>query len=98
MRQAQEDIKDIKQLQKHYAEDILTAQLLKPAVSADLLNAPMASIVGRAYQESKEWQDITLKAYPPPPEKKVKKAKDKGSRHPRVVVPVPEEQKSMEQV
>lgn len=34
-----------------------------------------------AFQASKEWQEITLKAYPPP-EKKQKKVKDKGSRHP----------------
>ncbi|KAK5989478.1 Tyrosine--tRNA ligase [Cladobotryum mycophilum] len=81
---------NIKQLQEHYAEDILTPQLLKPAVSA-ALSALMAPI-NKAFQESKEWQDITLKAYPPP-EKKVKKPKDKGSRHPGVVVPVPEEKK-----
>lgn len=36
------------------------------------------------FQASKEWQEITEKAYPPPPppQKKVKKPKDKGSRHP----------------
>ncbi len=34
-----------------------------------------------AYEASKEWQEITLKAYPPP-EKKQKKVKDKGTRHP----------------
>lgn len=39
--------------------------------------------IHKAYQESAEWQEITLKAYPPPVvHKKVKKAKDKGSRHP----------------
>lgn len=57
----------------------LTPQILKPAVSKALveLTAPIRA----AYEESKEWQDITLKAYPPP-EKKAKKVKDKGSRHP----------------
>lgn len=34
-----------------------------------------------AYAASSEWQDITLKAYPPP-EKKVKKVKDRGTRFP----------------
>jgi tyrosyl-tRNA synthetase len=36
-----------------------------------------------AYQGSTEWQEIALKAYPPPP-KKEKKVKDKGTRHPGV--------------
>jgi tyrosyl-tRNA synthetase len=36
-----------------------------------------------AYQASAEWQEITLKAYPPPVvQKKVKKVKDRGSRFP----------------
>ena len=36
-----------------------------------------------AYQASKEWQEVTLKAYPPEDKKKkVKKVKDKGSRYP----------------
>lgn len=34
-----------------------------------------------AYQADKEWQEITLRAYPPV-EKKQKRVKDKGSRHP----------------
>lgn len=33
------------------------------------------------FQASKEWQEIAIKAYPPPA-KKEKKVKDKGSRHP----------------
>lgn len=42
----------------------------------------MASIITE-YEASDEWKDITLKAYPPPvSNKKVKKPKDKGSRHP----------------
>lgn len=36
-----------------------------------------------AYEASEEWKEITLKAYPPPEvQKKVKKVKDKGTRHP----------------
>ena len=36
-----------------------------------------------AYQASPEWQEITLKAYPPPVvEKKQKKVKDRGTRFP----------------
>ncbi|KOS20249.1 Tyrosine--tRNA ligase [Escovopsis weberi] len=79
---------NIKQAQEDYRNDILTPQLLKPAVAAEL-SALMAPIQ-EAYQASKEWQDITLRAYPPP-EKKQKKVKDKGSRHPGnkpVAVPV----------
>jgi tyrosyl-tRNA synthetase len=57
----------------------LTPQLLKPAV-AKALNELLAPIQA-AFQSSSEWQEIALKAYPPPP-KKEKKVKDKGSRHP----------------
>ena len=53
--------------------------MLKPAV-AKALNALVAPIQ-KGYQESKEWQEITLKAYPPPP-KKEKKVKNKGTFHP----------------
>jgi tyrosyl-tRNA synthetase len=36
-----------------------------------------------AYAASAEWQEVTLKAYPPPVvHKKVKKVKDRGSRFP----------------
>jgi tyrosyl-tRNA synthetase len=42
----------------------------------------MASIIAE-YEASEEWKAITLKAYPPPvSNKKVKKPKDKGTRHP----------------
>ncbi|KAL2863252.1 tyrosine--tRNA ligase TYS1 [Aspergillus lucknowensis] len=70
---------DIKQLQDDYANDVLTPQDLKPAVAAALVD--LMSPIQAAYQASPEWQEITLKAYPPPV-KKVKKVKDKGSRHP----------------
>lgn len=60
----------------------MTPQLIKPAVAKGL-NELMAPIQAE-FQASKEWQEITEKAYPPPPPppKKVKKPKDKGSRHP----------------
>ena len=54
---------------------------MKPAV-AEALNKLLAPIQA-AYQASPEWKEIGLKAYPPPVvAKKVKKVKDKGSRHP----------------
>jgi tyrosyl-tRNA synthetase len=37
--------------------------------------------IRKSYEESPEWQEVTLKAYPPPA-KKQKKVKDKGSRYP----------------
>ncbi len=59
----------------------MTPQNLKPA-AAEALTRLMAPIY-EAYQASPEWQEITLKAYPPPVVlKKQKKVKDKGSRHP----------------
>ncbi|KAJ5084443.1 tyrosyl-tRNA synthetase [Penicillium alfredii] len=72
---------DIQQLKDDYTNDILTPQLLKPA-AAEALTRLMAPI-HNAYQASSEWQEITLKAYPPPAvQKKQKKPKDKGSRYP----------------
>jgi tyrosyl-tRNA synthetase len=53
--------------------------MIKPAVSAALVD--LMAPIQAAYQASKEWQDITLKAYPPPvAEKKQKKTKDKGTK------------------
>ncbi len=64
----------------------LTPQLLKPAI-AKALNSLLAPIQ-TAYQGSKEWQEVTLKAYPPEEKKKkVKKVKDKGSRYPGAAKP-----------
>lgn len=41
--------------------------------------------ISESYRNSREWQEITLKAYPPPVvQKKQKKVKDKGSRYPGV--------------
>ncbi|KAB8227190.1 hypothetical protein ETB97_009479 [Aspergillus alliaceus] len=70
---------DIKQLHEDYKNDILTPQVLKPAVAAALVE--LMAPIRAAYEGSAEWQEITLKAYPPP-EKKQKKVKDKGSRYP----------------
>ncbi|KAJ5650933.1 tyrosine tRNA ligase [Penicillium longicatenatum] len=72
---------DIKQLTADYTNDILTPQLLKPAVAAGLIS--LMAPIQAAYEASAEWQEITLKAYPPPVvQKKVKKVKDKGTRFP----------------
>lgn len=57
----------------------LSPQILKAAVTKSL-NELLAPIQ-EEFQASKEWQAISLKAYPPPA-KKEKKVKDKGSRHP----------------
>ncbi len=72
---------DIETLKKDYAADRLTPQLLKSAVTTALteLLAPCQ----KEFLASKEWQEIEKAAYPPAePEKKKKKVKDKGTRHP----------------
>ncbi|KAE8377731.1 hypothetical protein BDV26DRAFT_304816 [Aspergillus bertholletiae] len=72
---------DINQLREDYKNDVLTPQLLKPAVAAGLVE--LMAPIQAAYQADPEWQEITLKAYPPPVvEKKQKKVKDKGTRFP----------------
>ncbi|CAG8061571.1 unnamed protein product [Penicillium nalgiovense] len=72
---------DMKQLHDAYKADILTPQLLKPAVSAGMVD--LMAPIQAAYAASAEWQEVTLKAYPPPVvHKKVKKVKDRGSRFP----------------
>ncbi|KAF2667665.1 tyrosyl-tRNA synthetase [Microthyrium microscopicum] len=70
---------NIAQMNEDYKNDTLTPQLLKQAVTAGL-NKLLAPIQA-AYQASPEWQEVTLKAYPPPP-KKEKKVKNKGTRIP----------------
>jgi len=68
---------------------------LKPAISK-ALNALLAPIQA-AFQASKEWQEITLKAYPPEEKKKKdKKVKNKGSRYPGAGAPVKDGQGSTE--
>lgn len=73
---------DIKQMQEDYKNDILSPQLLKPAVTDALIS--LLEPIQAAFQASKEWQDIEKKAYPPPPvqEKKKKQKKDKGNKYP----------------
>ncbi|OJJ44435.1 hypothetical protein ASPZODRAFT_101537 [Penicilliopsis zonata CBS 506.65] len=72
---------DIKQLHDDYMNDVLTPQLLKPAVAEGLVS--LMAPIQAAYQASPEWQEITAKAYPPEiAPKKQKKVKDKGSRYP----------------
>ena len=60
----------------------LSPQILKPAVADAIveLTAPIRA----AFDANPDWQEVTLKAYPPPApkQKKEKKQKDKGSRHP----------------
>lgn len=47
---------------------------------AKALNELLAPI-NAAYEASKDWQEVAVKAYPPPA-KKEKKVKNKGTRHP----------------
>ena len=73
----------IEHLKSDYAADVLTPQLLKPAVTAGLLE--LLAPVQAEFEASEEWRETEKKAYPPPEEKKKKKdKKDKGSRHPGV--------------
>jgi len=58
---------------------LVTPQILKLAV-ATALNMLLAPIQ-EAYHASPEWQEAALKAYPPPA-KKEKKVKQKGTQHP----------------
>ncbi|KAJ5082284.1 hypothetical protein N7532_011327 [Penicillium argentinense] len=72
---------DIEKLKEDYRNDVLTPQLLKAGVTAALTG--LMTSIQEAYQADAEWQEITLRAYPPvEKEKKVKKVKNKGSRHP----------------
>lgn len=72
----------IEQMHKDYQDDILSPQALKPAVTAALLE--ILAPIRKTFEESKEWQEVEKKAYPPPPasEKKPKKVKNLGSRFP----------------
>ncbi|EON98767.1 putative tyrosyl-trna synthetase protein [Phaeoacremonium minimum UCRPA7] len=71
----------IKEMHEDYKNDVLTPQLLKPAVTKALIDL-MAPIQAE-FQASQAWQEIMPKAYPPEEaKKKEKKVKDKGSRHP----------------
>ena len=55
--------------------------MLKASVATALV--ALLEPIQADFQASKEWQDIEMKAYPPPEiKKKEKRIKDKGSRHP----------------
>ncbi len=71
----------------------MTPQLLKPAVARDL--SALLAPIQEAFQASKEWQEIADKAYPPPP-KKEKKVKNKGTRYPGGAPPAGGEGKAEE--
>ncbi|KAH8893141.1 tyrosyl-tRNA synthetase [Thozetella sp. PMI_491] len=68
----------IEQIQDDYKND-LTPQLIKPAVADGLVE--LLAPIQEKYQASPEWQEITLKAYPPPA-KKAKKEKKIGTHYP----------------
>lgn len=70
---------DIKAMHADYQNDVLTPQLLKPAVSQAIVD--LTAHIRDSFNASKEWQDIAAQAYPPP-KKKEKKVKDKGTHYP----------------
>ncbi|KAM0435086.1 hypothetical protein ACHAPT_003175 [Fusarium lateritium] len=70
---------DIKQMQEDYTNDLLTPQMLKHAVAQGLID--IMTPIQADFQASQEWQELTLKAYPPPV-KKEKKVKNRGTRFP----------------
>lgn len=72
----------IAQMHSDYREDILSPQILKPAVT-EALNKLLQPIQAD-FEANEEWQKVEKLAYPPPPapEKKVKVKKDKGSKFP----------------
>ncbi|PLB38056.1 tyrosine--tRNA ligase TYS1 [Aspergillus candidus] len=70
----------IEKMHEDYRADVLSPQLLKPAVSKALLD--LLAPIHAAYQADAEWQEITDKAYPSTEKKKVKKVKNKGTRYP----------------
>ncbi|GKU04872.1 tyrosyl-trna synthetase [Fusarium langsethiae] len=67
---------DIKQIHEDYRSDVLTPQALKAAVTEGIL--ALLAPIHAEYQASKEWQDITTKAYPPPVKKGKKVAETVG--------------------
>ncbi|KAI6362310.1 hypothetical protein MCOR25_006257 [Pyricularia grisea] len=72
---------DIAKLRDDYKNDVLTPQLLKPATTKALLE--LLTPIQAEFEASKEWQEVTEKAYPPEEKKKKeKKVKNKGTRHP----------------
>lgn len=72
----------IEQIHADYRADILQPQALKPAATEALL--ALLAPIRKAFEESKEFQEIEKKAYPPPPAAPEKKKKEKkiGTRFP----------------
>ena len=72
----------IAEMHNDYLADTLQPQSLKPAVTEALLE--ILAPIRKMFEESKEWQEVEQKAYPPPPapEKKKKAPKDRGSKFP----------------
>lgn len=56
----------------------LTPQLLKPAVADAIID--LTAPIREAFAKSPEWQEVALKAYPPPPPKQTKPKKDKKEK------------------
>ncbi|PVH95629.1 Nucleotidylyl transferase [Periconia macrospinosa] len=73
---------DIASMHEDYRNDVLSPQILKPAVTDALIQ--LLAPVQAEFQASPTWKDIEVKAYPPPPAppKKEKKKKDKGTGYP----------------
>ncbi|KAL2219986.1 tyrosyl-tRNA synthetase [Thermoascus aurantiacus ATCC 26904] len=68
-------------MKEDYQKDILTPQLLKPAITSALQR--LLEPIQKEFAANQEWQEIEKKAYPAevPKEKKQKKPKDKGTRY-----------------
>lgn len=72
---------DVNQMHEDYRNDVLTPQILKPAVSK-ALNAMLAPI-REEFNNSPEWQELVEQAYPPEVKfVKEKKKKDRGAMFP----------------
>ena len=72
---------NIEAMHKDYANDILQPQALKPAVTDGLLE--ILGPIRKTFEESKEWQEVEQRAYPPPPApEKKKKVKKLGTQFP----------------
>ncbi|KAE9971335.1 hypothetical protein BLS_004471 [Venturia inaequalis] len=88
---------DISKIQEDYANDVLTPQLLKPAIT-EALNTLLAP-VQKAFQDSSDWQNLEKTAYPPKEEvKKVKKVKNKGTGRPGAAKPEQEVTEGVEKL
>ena len=71
----------IADMHKDYLSDVLQPQCLKPAMTEALLE--LLTPIRKSFEESKEWQEVEQRAYPPPPApEKKKKVKNLGSRFP----------------